>query len=98
MSPLNAGALADMIRRHQLERLRTEIGLAIERTAIDQHLREARKLVHLRAHAAAGGLPLLANLGPALAPDTEITVVRNRLGEQFQPIRVGYAQDGIAHS
>src|SRR6266404_1651352 len=69
---------------HQFERLRAEIGLALKRTAIEQHLRKARKVRHGRNHAAAGGFPLLANLSPVFAADPEITVVRHRLGEPLR--------------
>src|SRR5882672_9079680 len=98
MIPLDTGALANMVRCHQLERLRAEIGLAFERTAIEQHLRKARKVRHGRDHAAAGGFPLLANLGPVLAADPEITVVRQRLGEPLQPLRFGDEEAGVSHA
>ena len=87
-----------MIRCHQFERLRAEIGLALERSAVEQHLRKARKIRHGRNHAAAGGFPLLANLDPILAADPEITVVRHRLGEQLLLLRFGDEEAGIVHA
>jgi hypothetical protein len=49
-------------------------------------------------HAAAGGFPLLANLGPVLAADPEITVVRHRPGEPLQPLRFGDEKVGVSHA
>ena len=87
-----------MVRCHQFERLRAEIGLAFERTAIEQHLRKLREVRHGRNHAAAGGFPLLANLSPVFAADPEITVVRHRLGEPLQPLRFGDEEAGVGHA
>src|ERR1700730_8872710 len=52
---LHARPRPDMVRRHQLERFRADDLLALELSAIEDHLRKFRKVRHGGEHAAAAG-------------------------------------------
>src|SRR3954454_1305747 len=54
---LDAGARTDVIGGHRGKSLRREIALAVELAAIEQHLREARKIAHRGHHSATAGFP-----------------------------------------
>ena len=83
-----------MIRRHRREGRGAEIGLAVERAAIEQHLPVAGKIGDGRDHAAAAGFPARDVERVAL----DMPVPGQRLGIARPLGRIGQEEFGRGHA
>ena len=87
-----------MVRRHQLERFGADDLLALEFAAVEDHLREFRKIRHCRDHAASAGFPFRDNIGVTQETDPEVAVLWHRLGDQLLLVGISDIERGIAHA